>query len=248
MNKAMKRYTFACAGIILLLLAAPRYAEAVRLEYSASQDGFNFKYHIPFLGFGRVNLTDPTDPPQDIRIRFLFMKLATLQLSIASINPDAVPPSLTVHYDLTPGRLLSRFIPNTLSGDIPALFGNAGIRIKFFSKWFFSSTGNDTDMRLLLTTRRSKYAIDYNLPQLTGNWEGEANRQDNQIQQEIIYNNIKFADINLTFTYMPVLFTKVAYSIKVTTNPMNPSDNGSSFDGNLVLPNGSYYVWYNVAP
>ena len=247
MNMVMKRYAFACAAIILMLLAAPRYAEAIRFEYSASEDGFNCKYRIPFFGFGRVSLTDPSDTPKDIRIRFLFLKLATLQLSIASINPDAKPPSVTVHYELTPGRLLSRFITNPIAGDIPAFFGNAGIRIKFFRKWFLWTPGNDADGRLLLTKKRSKYDLDCTLPQLTGNWTGEANQQDTEIQQEIIYNNIKVADLSFTVTYMPVLITKIAYSLKII-NPLDPSDNGTSFGGNLVLPNGSYHVWYNVAP
>lgn len=244
MNTITKRYACACAAIIFVLLAAPRCAEAIRLEYSASQDGFHFKYLIPFVGFGKVDLTDPDDPPEDIRIRFLFIKLATLQLSLASINPDAAPPKLTVHYDVTPSRFLSRFITAPLSGDIPVFFGDAGLRAKFFRKWFFEATGNDADMRLLLTRKNSKYAFDFDLPKLTGTWEGEADKQDNQIQQSITYNNFKFADISFTFTYLPALATKVAYSIKITADPLHP-DNETNLDGNFVVPNGSYYVWFN---
>jgi hypothetical protein len=244
MSMITKRYACACAVAFFVLLAAPRCAEAIRLEYSASQDGFKFKYRIPFFGFGRVALTGPNDQPQDLRLRFLFIKLATLQLSIASIDPDEEPPSLTVHYDLTPSRFLSRFVPEPLSGDIPVIFGEAGLRIKLFRKWFFGATGNDADMRVLLTRKKSKYAFDFDLPQLKGSWEDEANRQDNQIQQTITYDNVTFADINLTFTYMPAFVTKVAYSIKLKSNPLLP-DNSTSFDGNVVLPNGSYYVWFN---
>ncbi len=240
MSMITKRYACACAGIIFVLLAAPRYAEAIRFEYSASQDGFNFKYRIPLLGFGRVALTDPNALPEDIQIRFLFIKLATIGLSIASINPDDILPNLTLHYDIT-----SRFSASPITGNIAVPFGDAGLRIKFFRKWFFATSGNDADIRLLLTSRKSKYAFNFNLPQLKGNGEDEANRQDNQIQQTIAYNNMAFADINLTFTYLPALVTKVAYSIKIKPNQLLNPDNSTSFDGNLVLPNGSYYVWFN---
>ena len=91
-----KRWACASAALIFMLLAAPRSAEAMRLEYAASQDGFQFKYRMPFFGFGRVDLAGPDDAPEDIAFRFLFIKLATVQLSIASVNPDAQPPNLVL--------------------------------------------------------------------------------------------------------------------------------------------------------
>ncbi len=238
-----KRWACASAALICILLAAPGYAEAMRFEYSAGQDGFQFKYRIPFLGFGRVNLADPADPPEAINIRFLFVKLATIQLSIASVNPDAKQPNLTLRYDIS-----SRFSSSPKSGTIPVSFGDGGLRIKFFRPWFLWTRGNDADIRLLLTRKKTKAVFDFSLPKLEGTWVDEANSQDNQIQQSITNNdNETFADITMTFTYLPAFVTRVNYSITVTPDPAGDPDNSSSFDGDLVLPNGSYHAWFNAA-
>ncbi len=242
MSMFTKRVACVYAALIFMLLAAPRYAEAMRFEYSASQDGFYFKYRIPFFGFGKVELADPEDPPEDIQVRFLFIKLATIQLSIASVNPDAQPPTLLLNYAIT-----SRFSSSAISGALPVPFGDGGIRIKFFRKWLLWTKGNDADIRLLLTRKKTKAVFAFDMPQLKGTWKDEANSGDNQIQQSITYNDLTFADISMTFSYPATLFTKVNYAITVTPNPATAPDNSSNFDGELVLPNGSYHAWFNAA-
>jgi hypothetical protein len=243
MRLSAKLWACAPAALIFMLLAAPHSAEAMRFEYAAGQDGFQFKYRVPFFGFGRVDLAGPDDEPEDLTLRFLFMKLATVQLSISSVNPDAQPPNLLLRYDIT-----SRFSSVPLSGSLPVAFGEGGLRIKFFRPWFLWSKGNDADLRLLLTRKKTKARFVFDLPKLQGTWEDEANSEDNQIQQSITYNNLTFADITMTFTSLPAFFTKVTYAITVLPDPAGAPDNSSSFDGNLVLPNGSYHAWFNAAP
>jgi hypothetical protein len=244
MNMFMKRWACVYAALIFMLLAAPRYAEAMRFEYSASQDGFNFKYRVPFFGFGRVALADQNAAPEDIPVRFLFIKLATIQLSIASVNPDAQPPNLILHFDVT-----SRFSSSTISRDMRVPFGDGGIRIKFFRKWLLWTKGNDADIRLLLNRKKTKAVFDFDMPELQGTWKDEANSQDNQILLSITdpVTQLTFADISMTFSYPATLFTKVNYAITVTPNPATAPDNSSNFDGDLFLPNGSYHAWFNVA-
>ncbi|MBN2106944.1 MAG: hypothetical protein JW832_05910 [Deltaproteobacteria bacterium] len=244
MNMFAKRCACVSAALLFILLAAPRSAEAMRFEYAASQDGFQCKYLMPFFGFGRVDLTGPDDEPEDIALRFLFIKFATVQLSIASINPDAQPPNLMLRYDIT-----SRFSSVPLSGALPVAFGDGGLRIKLFRPWFLWTKGNDADLRLLLTRKKTKALFEFDLPKLQGTWADEANSQDNQIHQSITNNdNETLADIDMTFTYLPAFFTKVTYAITVMPDPVGAPDNSSSFDGNLVLPNGSYHAWFNAEP
>ena len=242
MSMLTKRWACASAALLFILLAAPSSGEAMRFEYAASQDGFQLKYLMPFFGIGRVDLSGPDDGPEDIPLRFLFIKWATIQLSIASVNPDAQPPNLMLRYDIT-----SRFSSVPLSGAMPVAFGEGGVRIKFFRPWFLWTKGNDADLRLLLTRNKTKARFVFDLPKLQGTWEDEANSEDNQIQQSITYTNLTFADITMTFTYLPAFFTKVTYAITVLPDPAGAPDNSSSFDGNLVLPNGSYHAWFNAA-
>lgn len=243
MSMFTKRRACVYAALIFMLLAAPRYAEAMRFEYAASPDGFHFKYIMPFFGFGRVDLADPDDTPEDIQIRFLFVKLATIQLSIASVNPDAKPPHLMLKYEVS-----SRFSSVPKSGAIPVSFGDGGLRIKLFRPWLLWTAGNDVDMRLLLTRKKTKAEFVFDLPKLKGAWEDEATPQDNQIQKSITDNttNLTYADINMTFTYLPAFFTKVEYILHVNLDPAGPSDNSSDFSGALFLPNGSYHAWFNA--
>lgn len=242
MSMFTKRWAFVYAALIFMLLAAPHCADAMRFEYSAGEDGFHCKYLIPFFGFGRVKLAGPDDAAKAIHVRLLFVKLATIQLSVASVNPDAQPPNLMLHYDIT-----SRFSSSSISGNLPVSFGDGGIRIKLFRKWLLWTKGNDADIRLLLTRKKTKVVCDFDMPALNGTWKDEASPENNHIQQSIAYNNNTFADIDLTFTYLPAFVTRVNYSINVTPDPVGAPDNSSSFDGDLVLPNGSYHAWFNAA-
>lgn len=235
----------ACFALLLLMLAFPGRSAALRLEYAASQqDGFHFSYKIPLLGLGRVDLKDSSSAPKNIRLRLLFIKLATIQLSLNPVEPETQLQVLNLNYEIT-----SRFSEQPFSGTIPVPCGQAGLRVKLFRKWFLWTGGNDADARVLLTKKQSAYKIALNFPELNGEWADNATLEKPRIQQDFFFDNMTepFADLQLDFSYLPALFTKVQYTLNIN-NPLGSPDNATApYAGDLLLPNGSYHLWYNAA-
>jgi hypothetical protein len=246
MKAIIKRAACICAITALTMLASSGRSEAIQIEYNAGQDGLHLTYRISFLTSGAVDLNSPNDPPQIIKIKIFFVKLAEIQLSIASINPDAAPPNLMVHYVFTPARFFSRFLPTTLSGDITAFFGDAGLKIKLLGKRMQQTAGGyDAEAAILMTKKQTQYVLDLDLTERKGHWEGTATPANNQITETLTYQGFNFGELNLTFGYASAFFTKVTYTVKTTAG--TPDDPGAEkvTQGSITLPNGSYHFWYN---
>ena len=221
------------------------------IQVSASQDGFQLGYNLPFMNFGNVNLANINDQ-SEINLHISFIRLISIQLSLAALNADATPPSLTLHYALT-GVLLRRFLPDPLpQGDIPVLFMEAGLQATLFGEIFKPLGNNDADVSLLLTKHKTRYGANIDMPILQDSWEGEATPANNMISEKVIVNGQEIAGIEVTLDYTSALFTMASYSI--TRTPLNlsgetPADNTTIepiIGGPIPLPNGSYRFWYNM--
>lgn len=237
---------------VMLFLSAVRADAVIGLQVSASQDGFQLGYTLPFMNLGNVNLENINDE-SELHFHISVIRLISIKLSLTAINPDATPPSLTVHFELI-GGLLSRFLPDPLpQGDIPVPFLEAGVQATLFGKIFKPLGNHDVDASLLLTRHTTRYGVDVAIPLLQDSWEGEATPDNNTISDKVTINGQEIADIQVTLDYTSSLFTTASYSITLTSLMVPddiPADNATITPitgGPIPLPNGSYRIWYNSA-
>lgn len=235
----------------VLLFPAVRAESFIGVQVSASQDGFQLGYNLPFMNIGNVNLACINDQ-SDINLHISFIRLISIQLSLAAINADATPPSLTLHYALT-GGLLSRFLPDPLpQGDIPVPFLEAGLQAALLGKIYKPLGNNDADISLLLTKSKTRYGVNVDMSMLQDNWSGEVTPASNTFSEKVVINSQEIADIQVTLDYGSYFFTMASYSITLTP----PSLSGETLADNttiepitggpIPLPNGSYRLWYNL--
>jgi len=219
-------------------------AEAFKISCDSGPEGFTFTYkHFPLAGSGSITLTGPDDMPGIIKFRFILITLATLELSLESIEPAAVTPQCSIHY-----RIAGAFSDTPVKeGAISLPFGHAGISNSLLYR--AEDIAYDMEGVLQIRRRRSNYVLNFGLGNLTGIREAQADPDNNTINQTILRDTgAHFATINLAFHPRPLTCT-MDFSVTTITprEPENPDD-AFTFSGSLPMPYGNYHLWFYRDP
>ena len=219
-------------------------AEAFTISFDAGPEGFTFTYkNFPLAGSGSILLTGPEDMPKIIKLRFILIPVATLELSMNSISPDAVTPKCSIHYSF-----MSTFSDTpVMVDDISLPFGHGGVSNSL--QYRAEDVAYDMEGVLQVKRKKSNYVLNFALGNLTGVRQAEADPDNNTIHQIIVRDNgAQFTTINLAFH--PSLATnRMDFSVTTITprEPGNP-DGAFTFEGSLPMPYGSYPLWFYRDP